>query len=130
VAEGLLVKGQGRGGSVRRSGDAASASDSASAEPFALTAAEPPTKNVGSRSRSRTATRDSRATSQPQKSGEAASQILSYRHRDKRVNNPEVGMVTPRTDPDAGKTRWAYDPHLDPALQFDPQRSRIEQLID
>jgi hypothetical protein len=33
-------------------------------------------------------------------------------------------MVTPATDPEAGKTRWAYDPHLDPALQFDPARAR------
>src|SRR5690606_587995 len=49
---------------------------------------------------------------------------------DKRKNNPEVVMVTPATDPDAGKTKWAYDPHLDPALNFDPQRARIEQLID
>ena len=39
-------------------------------------------------------------------------------------------MVTPATDPEAGKTRWAYDPHLDPALQFDPARANIEKLID
>lgn len=62
--------------------------------------------------------------------GAEAAQVLSYRHLDKRKNNPEVGMVTPSTDPDAGKTRWAYDPHLDPELNFDPQRARIEQLID
>lgn len=57
-------------------------------------------------------------------------QILSYRHADKRKNNPEVGMVTPATDPDEGKTRWKYDPHIDPALQFDPSRAAIEKLID
>lgn len=57
-------------------------------------------------------------------------QIISYRHSDKRKNNPEVGMVTPATDPEAGKTRWAYDPHLDPSLQFDPSRANIEALID
>lgn len=57
-------------------------------------------------------------------------QILSYRHADKRKNNPEVGMVTPATDPDDGKTRWKYDPHIDPALQFDPSRAAIEKLID
>ena len=39
-------------------------------------------------------------------------------------------MVTPATDPEAGKTRWAYDPHLDPTLQFDPARANIERLID
>jgi adenine-specific DNA-methyltransferase len=57
-------------------------------------------------------------------------QIISYRHPDKRVNNPEVGMVNTATDPEAGKTKWTYDPHLDPRLQFDPQRGAIETLID
>ncbi|MBA4160383.1 MAG: site-specific DNA-methyltransferase, partial [Gemmatimonadetes bacterium] len=44
----------------------------------------------------------------------------SYAHRDKqRVNNPPVGLVTPDTDPDAGAKRaYAYDPHLDPQLQW------------
>ncbi|TEU26783.1 site-specific DNA-methyltransferase [Alkanindiges illinoisensis] len=64
------------------------------------------------------------------KSTELGSEILSYRHLDKRVNNPEVGMVTPFTDPDAGKTRWKYDPHIDPSLQFDSQRAWTENLID
>lgn len=46
--------------------------------------------------------------------------IESYEHRDKRrPNNPPVGLVTPDTDPDAGATRtYAYDPHLDPQLQW------------
>jgi adenine-specific DNA-methyltransferase len=46
--------------------------------------------------------------------------IESYEHRDKqRVNNPPVGLVTPDTDPDAGaKKSYAYDPHLDPQLQW------------
>ena len=61
---------------------------------------------------------------------DSAAQIISYRHADKRKNNPEVGIVTPATDPEAGKTRWAYDPHIDPALQFDPSRAAIEKLID
>nr|WP_199756908.1 site-specific DNA-methyltransferase [Tautonia sociabilis] len=45
--------------------------------------------------------------------------IESYEHRDKqRVNNPPVGLVTPETDPDAGRKNrtYAYDPHLDPQL--------------
>jgi len=46
--------------------------------------------------------------------------IESYEHKDKqRVNNPPVGLVTPDTDPDAGtKKTYAYDPHLDPQLQW------------
>jgi adenine-specific DNA-methyltransferase len=55
-------------------------------------------------------------------------QVLAYRHADKRKNNPEVGMVTPESDPDEGKTRWAT-PHLDPALQFDVGRAE-SKLID
>jgi adenine-specific DNA-methyltransferase len=47
--------------------------------------------------------------------------IESYEHRDKeRVNNPPVGLVTPDTDQDAGQKKkiYAYDPHLDPQLQW------------
>ncbi|MCZ6803685.1 MAG: site-specific DNA-methyltransferase [Proteobacteria bacterium] len=58
------------------------------------------------------------------------SEILSYRHQDKRKNNPEVGMVKPENDPAQPKTKWNYDPHLDPALQFDMGRSQVEKLID
>src|SRR6186997_2347628 len=43
--------------------------------------------------------------------------IEQYEHSDKkRVNNPPVGLVTPETDPDAGKRTYRYDPHLDPQL--------------
>ncbi|MFZ2634395.1 MAG: site-specific DNA-methyltransferase [Desulfosalsimonadaceae bacterium] len=46
--------------------------------------------------------------------------IESYEHTDKqRLNNPPVGLVTPDTDPDAGaKKTYAYDPHLDPQLNW------------
>ena len=45
--------------------------------------------------------------------------IESYDHRDKeRLNNPPVGLVTPQTDRDAGSRTYAYDPHLDPQLQW------------
>ena len=39
-------------------------------------------------------------------------------------------MVTPETDPDQPRTTWAWDPHIDPALQFDMGRAQVEQLID
>ena len=54
------------------------------------------------------------------KKTEAKRPIESYEHRDKqRINNPPVGLVTPGTDPDAGAKRtYAYDPHLDPQLQW------------
>lgn len=123
VAEGVLVKGAGRGGSVRL----ASAIDEDEGGDFALeaqAAPEPePVKPSGKARAGATAPAAKRAA-------DGETQIISYRHLDKRKNNPEVGMVTPGTDPDDGKTRWAYDPHLDPDLRFDPQRSRVEALID
>ena len=45
--------------------------------------------------------------------------IEQYQHTGKkRANNPPVGLVTPATDQDAGKKTYAYDPHLDPSLQW------------
>jgi len=53
------------------------------------------------------------------KSAQTERAIESYRHADKeRLNNPPVGLVTPDTDPDAGPRTYAYDPHLDPQLQW------------
>lgn len=46
--------------------------------------------------------------------------IENYDHKDKeRLNNPPVGLVTPDTDKDTGKKKkYAYDPHIDPSLQW------------
>ena len=45
--------------------------------------------------------------------------IEQYDHKGrKRKNNPPVGLVTEATDRDAPKQRYAYDPHLDPALTW------------
>lgn len=58
--------------------------------------------------------------------------IEAYQHKDKRKNNPPVGLVTPETDGVEEKQSWAYDPHIDPALQFDgnANRAAVEKLID
>ncbi len=128
LRRGLLAKGPGRGGSVRRAALGSSATTLV-AKDFDL--AHP----VAPEPSSATA-KPARGAAQPRPhSGRANSasggpQVISYRHLDKRVNNPEVGMVTPDTDPDEGKTTWAYDPHLDPALQFDVGRAKIEKIID
>src|SRR3990172_4490852 len=53
--------------------------------------------------------------------GDGKRPVETYEHKDKqRVNNPPVGLVTPETDPEAGekKKTYAYDPHLDPQLQW------------
>ena len=46
--------------------------------------------------------------------------IGSYQHEsEERANNPQVGLVNPKTDPDKGqKNTYAYDPHLDPQLHW------------
>lgn len=53
--------------------------------------------------------------------GDRKCPIETYEHKDKRrVNNPPVGLVTPETDPESGEKKkpYAYDPHLDPQLQW------------
>ncbi len=64
------------------------------------------------------------------KKKEQSSEILSYRYDNKRKNNPPVGMVDVAADSDEEKNTWAYDPHIDPALQFDSGRAEVENLID
>lgn len=119
VTEGLAARGKGRGGSIRRTGAERPAIElEAQAIPEAAKAAPPKA----------TAAKPKAAPSA--KAGPGDPQVLSYRHADRRKNNPEVGMVTPDTDPDQPRTRWVYDPHIDPALQFDHGRSEIENLID
>ena len=45
--------------------------------------------------------------------------IEQYDHKGKkRVNNPPVGLVTSDTDKETGKKIYAYDPHIDPSLQW------------
>ena len=56
--------------------------------------------------------------------------LTAYQHNDKRKNNPPVGLVTPETDGIEEKQAWRYDPHIDPALQFDSSRAAVEKLID
>ena len=51
--------------------------------------------------------------------GQAKLPVESYDHRGRdRLNNPPVGLVTPETDRDTGNATYAYDPHLDPQLQW------------
>jgi adenine-specific DNA-methyltransferase len=57
---------------------------------------------------------------QSDRSSDRKRKIENYTHREKkRVNNPSVGLVTPETDKDLGeKQTYAYDPHIDPSLQW------------
>jgi adenine-specific DNA-methyltransferase len=46
--------------------------------------------------------------------------LEQYEHKDKeRLNNPPVGLVDAHTDNGGAKRKtYAYDPHLDPQLQW------------
>lgn len=128
ISEGVLGRGRGRGGSVFLLSASASVDDEAGeetddgADNFELTVPEA--------GQSRPRKGKNIQSKQNPKPSEKGAQVLSYRHTDKRVNNPEVGMVDPDNDPDEPKIKWTYDPHIDPALMFDSARSKIEQVID
>ena len=119
VETGLALKGRGRGGSTARVTAAEDAAGTGRPD-FQLDGgfvpAELPFEERKTTSSKPNARRSAPASGEPQ--------VLSYRHLDKRKNNPEVGLVSETSDPEQPKTTWAYDPHLDPALQFDSARSR------
>ena len=123
IDEGVLGRGRGRGGSIFRTADDPDDEDNdedGDDDGFELTL----TEEAAPRQRRTTGTR--KAARRP----DGPVQVLSYRHGETRVNNPEVGMVHAGTDPDGDKTVWAHDPHLDPVLNFDSARAGIERLID
>jgi len=124
---GTLAKGQGRGGSVRRLDvDESSAPLSLEAQVVPDHAKVPRPKQAG-------LTLPKRKPGEPTKPARknpAGAKVIAYQHEQKRRNNPDVGVVTPETDPEQPKTTWSYDPHIDPALQFDVGRAQIETLID
>ena len=115
VAAGLAVKGKGRGGATARA-------TGATRPDFALNA---PTAPVSAAPKAAPAAK----APTPKQPDTGAAQVLAYRHPDRRKNNPEVGLVNAESDPEQPKTRWAYDPHLDPALQFDSARAQADALI-
>ncbi|MDP5306334.1 site-specific DNA-methyltransferase [Paracoccus spongiarum] len=127
IDEGVLGRGKGRGGSIFRVTDDLGDEDDDLDEDegdeddgFELTHTE---EAAPRKPRAKAGKKAARRPDGPV-------QVLSYRHGETRVNNPEVGMVHAGTDPDGDKTVWAYDPHLDPVLNFDSARAGIEQLID
>lgn len=59
-------------------------------------------------------------------------EILSYEHQDKdRLNNPQVGLVNDSTDKEYGQTtrKYAYDPHLDPSLEWSGKKENMSLEI-
>lgn len=123
LAQGLVIKGKGRGGSTARAPLAAPGS-----EQFELGAGaaaipdEPQAQPMKKASKSKGAAVSRGAADEP-------AQVISYRHADKRKNNPEVGLVNEASDPQQPKKTWAYNPHLDPVLNFDSSRAELESQV-
>jgi adenine-specific DNA-methyltransferase len=117
IDEGVLLRGKGRGGSVRLANP--------EQDGFSLKAqAAQSNLLAATQKKSPTSQRAIAASSNEEPS------ILSYRHGDKRKNNPQVGLVNEANDPATPKTEWKYDPHIDPSLAFDSSRAYVENLID
>ncbi len=118
VAAGQAVKGKGRGGSTARS-------TGAKRPDFDLQA-EAVTPDMLIAQRVIKTTKPVKPKATPKSAAPGDPQVLSYRHANRRKNNPEVGLVNEASDPEQPKTAYAYDPHLDPALQFDSARAKAE----
>ncbi len=55
----------------------------------------------------------------PKQRSDKPKAIEPYEHRDKeRLNNPPVGLVNADSEPDEPRKTYAYDPHIDPSLQW------------
>jgi len=127
LAAGQAVKGRGRGGATARA-------TGADRPVFALQApAAPsvPATSTTAPAAKRAATRAKAASAAPapaSASGDA--QVLAYRHADRRKNNPEVGLVNTTSDPEQAKTTYAYDPHLDPVLQWAGKAEHTSFAVD
>lgn len=49
----------------------------------------------------------------------ANKKVDAYTHKDeKRLNNPQVGLVSSQTDKLDGRTKYEHDPHIDPQLSW------------
>lgn len=117
IAEGVLAKGQGKGGAVKRA-------QAAPADEMVLAIQEVPEDSEDEPAKTRA------KPAAPRGPANQPNQVLSYRYDEKRKNNPHVGMVDTHSDGVEEEKAWYYDPHIDPALQFDSARSQVENLID
>src|SRR5574337_238498 len=132
-----VVKGRGRGGATARA--PGSGEPAAYAEiPAASVAEQRPNFELQPQATQPDLLDEARRKPAPAVTGRApraapqsgAPQVLSYRHADRRANNPEVGLVSETSDPAQPKTTWAYDPHRDPVLQWAGKAERASFEVD
>jgi adenine-specific DNA-methyltransferase len=127
LTAGVVGKGRGRGGATYL--DQARASEQSAPAGFELQAQVAPSQEDLTFGEKQKPARP-QTNRQPGKKRGEHNQVLSYRYDEKRKNNPHVGMVDTHSDGVEQKMTWQYDPHLSPELQFDPARSRVEDLIE
>ena len=126
LAAGQAVKGRGRGGATARA-------TGADRPAFALQApAVPPVPAAtATTTTAPTAKRTKAASATPAPaSATGDAQVLAYRHANRRKNNPEVGLVNTASDPEQAQTTYAYDPHLDPMLQWAGKAEHTSFAVD
>jgi adenine-specific DNA-methyltransferase len=125
VASSQAVKGKGRGGSLARA--------TGSQRPEFVLKPREVTSDLLTASAPTAAARRTTKPANPKPVPQATSgdaQVLAYRHANRRKNNPEVGLVNTASDPEQAKTTYAYDPHLDPALQWAGKAERTSFAVD
>ena len=58
-------------------------------------------------------------------------QVKQYIHeKEKRANNPPVGLVTPDSDVDLPAKKYSFDPHLDPHLEWSSKIENSDFEVD
>lgn len=130
IAEGLLIAGRGRGGSVMQTPPKPNDETIPEADPtdpenaMILEMQENPTPGQPKSRQSK------KASAAPNARKDDPKQVISYRFSERRKNNPPVGMVDTTSDGVEETVSWSYDPHIDPALNFDTARAGIEDIID
>ena len=65
------------------------------------------------------------------KSPKSSAPVLDYRYANKRKNLPPAGIAAQGKVKEAAKVKFAYDPHLPPALRFDPtgEADKLPELL-
>ncbi|MFA6286977.1 MAG: site-specific DNA-methyltransferase [Opitutaceae bacterium] len=124
VAAGLLEKGKGRGGSVKRI--------SAAAPKTELFAAEEIESVIPELERARRASDDAAAAKkkEKEKAPAAAAPFTEHRHAQAtRKNLPAAGDALGHVE-EAGKITYAYDPHRPPVLRFNEGIVGLRELLD
>ena len=56
--------------------------------------------------------------------------VKSYIHSSKRLNNPPAGLVSTKTEKQDPPKKYKYDPHIDPSLQWAGKHEKEEFLVD